>query len=129
MDRIDQAFQAIPRKEFVLPQDKDKASEDRPLSIGFNQTISQPTTVRKMLEWLDPQPGDKILDIGSGSGWTTGLLSYLVGPIGRVFAVDVIAELVRMGEQNCKRLGLVNVEFFQVVMKWVCLFMRHMTEF
>lgn len=113
MSRIDQAFQAVDRKQFVLPQDKDVADQDRPLPIGRNQTISQPSTVRKMLEWLDPQPGDKVLDIGSGSGWTTALLSHLVGSTGKVYAVDIIPELVKMGEQNCMRLGIENVEFFQ----------------
>lgn len=115
MSRIDQAFQVLDRKNFVLPQDTGVADQDRPLSIGYNQTISQPSTVRKMLEWLDPQPGDKVLDVGSGSGWTAALLSYLVGSTGKVYAVDIIPELVKMGEQNCVRLGLKHVEFFQSV--------------
>lgn len=68
MNCIDETFKAIDRKDFVLPQDKANAAEDRPLPIGYGQTISQPSTVRKMLEWLDAQPGDKVLDIGSGSG-------------------------------------------------------------
>lgn len=113
MSRIDEAFEIVAREQFVLPQDADKASEDRPLSIGYGQTISQPSTVRQMLEWLDPQPGDKVLDIGSGSGWTAALLSYLVGEQGKVFAVDIISELVKMGEQNCQKLGIKNVEFIQ----------------
>lgn len=113
MNRIDEAFAAVDRRDFVLPQDIDIADEDRPLPIGYDQTISQPSTVRKMLEWLDPQPGDKVLDIGSGSGWTTALLSHIVGPTGKVYAVEIIPELVMMGEQNCQRLGIQNVEFFQ----------------
>jgi protein-L-isoaspartate(D-aspartate) O-methyltransferase len=113
MNRIDEAFMAIQRKDFVLPQDADKANEDRPLPIGYEQTISQPSTVRKMLEWLDAQPGDKVLDIGSGSGWTAALLSHIVGPTGKVFAVEIIPELVQMGENNCIRIGLQNVAFFQ----------------
>jgi protein-L-isoaspartate(D-aspartate) O-methyltransferase len=115
MNRIDEAFAVMQRKDFVLPQDIDKANEDRPLPIGYGQTISQPSTVRKMLEWLDPQPGDKILDIGSGSGWTTALLSHLVGPQGRAYGVEIIPELVKMGEQNCTHYGLQNVEFYQAV--------------
>ena len=113
MNRIDQAFDAVNRKDFVLPETIDLADEDRPLPIGYNQTISQPSTVRKMLEWLDAQPGDKVLDIGSGSGWTTALLSHIVGPEGKVFAVEIIPDLVKMGEENCKKLGLENVAFFQ----------------
>lgn len=113
MNRIDQAFEAVDRKHFVLPQHIDIADEDRPLPIGHEQTISQPSTVRKMLEWLDAQPGDRVLDVGSGSGWTSALLAHIVGPTGKVFAVDIIPELLQMGEQNCEKLDITNVEFFQ----------------
>jgi protein-L-isoaspartate(D-aspartate) O-methyltransferase len=50
-----------------------------------------------MLEWLDVQPGEKVLDLGSGSGWTTALLSNITGPEGSVFAVEIIPELVKLG--------------------------------
>lgn len=113
MNRIDEAFKIVNRKDFVLPQYIDIVDEDRPLPIGYNQTISQPSTVRKMLEWLDAQPGDRVLDIGSGSGWTTALLSHIVGSTGKVFAVEIIPQLAKMGEENCQRLGIQNVEFFQ----------------
>lgn len=113
MNRIDEAFKVINRKDFILPQDIEYADEDRPLSIGYGQTNSQPSTVRKMLEWLDAQPGDRVLDIGSGSGWTSALLSHIVGPTGKVFAVEIIPELVKMGEENCRKLDIQNVEFFQ----------------
>ncbi len=111
MSTIDDAFTAIDRADFVLLTAKDAAYDDRPLPIGHGQTISQPSTVRKMLEWLDVQPGQHVLDIGSGSGWTTALLSHLVGPKGQVDAVDVIPELVEMGRTNCKKLDLQNVRF------------------
>jgi len=84
-----------------------------PLPIGFGQTISQPTTVACMLEWLAPEPGDKVLDVGSGSGWTTALLSELVGRKGKVYAVERIPELVTFGEENCARSGIANAKFFQ----------------
>lgn len=113
MNLIDHAFTAIDRKDFVLPEDIAFASDDRPLHIGHNQTISQPSTVRSMLEWLDAQPGDKVLDIGSGSGWTTALLSTIVGPTGKIYAVEIIPELVKMGKENCERLAIHNVAFFQ----------------
>lgn len=113
MDRINQAFIAVNRRDFVLPQDKDMADEDHPIPIGHGQTISQPSTVRRMLEWLDVRPGDKILDIGSGSGWTTALLAHITGLNGKVYAVEIIPELLKMGERNCRRLGLDNVSFFQ----------------
>jgi protein-L-isoaspartate(D-aspartate) O-methyltransferase len=89
------------------------AAADTALPIGFGQTISQPTTVKMMLEWLEAQPGDKVLDVGSGSGWTAALLSYIVGPKGRVYAVELIPELVEFGRQNAQRAGVSNVEFYQ----------------
>jgi protein-L-isoaspartate(D-aspartate) O-methyltransferase len=113
MASINQAFEAIQRADFVPEGQKDLAGIDVPLSIGFGQTISQPTTVRMMLEWLGAQPGDKILDLGSGSGWTTALLSRIVGPKGKVLAVEIVPELVEFGRNNCQRAGLTNVQFFQ----------------
>lgn len=113
MDLINQAFKSIQRVDFVSEDLKEQASIDAPLPIGFGQTISQPTTVRLMMEWLEAQPKDKVLDIGSGSGWTTALLSYIVGPKGRVFAVERIPELVRLGRNNCNNAGIQNVKFFQ----------------
>jgi protein-L-isoaspartate(D-aspartate) O-methyltransferase len=112
MTLIDQAFDTYKRESFVLPGDRAVAQEDIALPIGHNQTISQPSTVRKMLEWLDPMPGEKILDVGSGSGWTTALLSHIVGSSGVVYAVERIPELVKMGEQNCQRLNIHNALFF-----------------
>lgn len=105
------AFQTVPRKEF-LPEDmRPYAHEDRPLSIGYDQTNSQPATVRHMLKWLDAKRGMKVLDVGSGSGWTSALLSYLVTDEGEVHAVERVPELVRFGEENCERFGCKNVTF------------------
>lgn len=113
MSRVDEAFAKVDRRNFVLPAYREAAGVDRPLPIGHGQTISQPTTVRMMLEWMDVRPGQKILDVGSGSGWTTALLSQLVGPKGRVYAVERIPELVDFGQQNVERLGIKNVSFHQ----------------
>lgn len=112
-DRISQAFDAFPRKLFLPNSAKQSAGIDAPISIGFNQTNSQPSTVRKMLEWLDVQPGSSVLDIGSGSGWTTALLSYLAGENGHVVAVERIPTLVDMGRENCKKANVRNAEFHQ----------------
>lgn len=112
MDRIDQAFLAVKREDF-LPEDVQGSFQiDAPLPIGFGQTNSQPSTVRMMLNWLDPQLGDKVLDVGSGSGWTTALLSHLSGPAGKVYAVEKVPELVVFGEDNCRQAGVKNVRFF-----------------
>lgn len=113
MNKLDQAFSATPRENFVLPDQRELASLDQPLPIGHGQTISQPTTVRLMLEWLDARSGDRVLDVGSGSGWTSALLSHLVGSKGRVAAVELVSELVEFGRANCARLGLKNVIFYQ----------------
>lgn len=90
-----------------------RAAVDAPLPIGYGQTISQPTTVEMMLGWLEPEPGNKVLDVGSGSGWTTALLAQLVGPTGMVYAVELIPELVEFGRQNVERLGIGNAKFYR----------------
>ncbi|KKT86463.1 MAG: Protein-L-isoaspartate O-methyltransferase [Parcubacteria group bacterium GW2011_GWA1_Parcubacteria_45_10] len=72
------AFEKIDRKDFAPKEFELEAYEDYPLPIGFEQTISQPWTVAFMMELLQPQSGEKILDIGSGSGYTTALLAYCV---------------------------------------------------
>lgn len=96
-----EAFQAIDRADFVGPSyDRQTAYLDDALPIAAGQTISQPTTVAFMLERLDPQLGEKILDVGAGSGWTTALLANVVGPTGRVYGVERITELVRFGQNN-----------------------------
>lgn len=113
MDAIAQAFKIIQRENFVPESLRNQVSIDAPLPIGYGQTNSQLTTVRLMLEWLEVEPGNTILDIGSGSGWTTALLSHLTGPTGRVYAVEKIPELVEMGRTNCAHIGVKNASFYQ----------------
>lgn len=95
------------------PEVRHMASVDNAIPIGYGQTISQPSTVEMMLEWLDAQPSDRVLDVGSGSGWTTALLSHIVGPKGHIYAVERILELVEFGQDNAKRAGVRNAEFYQ----------------
>lgn len=111
MDRILLAFAKFDRQNFIPKEIKNLAHNDWALPIGYEQTISQPTTVKLMLNWLDAHPGDKVLDVGSGSGWTTALLSYLVGPEDRVYAVERIPELVKFGQENVERAGVKNAQF------------------
>lgn len=109
---IEKVFRKVRRANFVLPRYRDEVRVDAPLPIGHGQTISQPTTVRVMLEWLDAKRGDKVLDVGSGSGWTTALLSNIVGSKGEVYAVERIPELKEFGEKNCQKAGIKNAKFY-----------------
>jgi len=97
------AFRTIDRKYFVPDEYAEDAYADMPLPIGHYQTISQPSTVAFMLERLDPQDGNKVLDIGSGSGWTTALLCYMVGDQGSVTGVERVETLVESGSENLSK--------------------------
>ncbi len=109
-DSIKEAFEEVDRKDFVPEDYKPEAYEDCALPIGYGQTISQPTVVAFMLELLDVQQGDKVLDVGSGSGWTTTLLAKLVGEKGKVTGLEIIPELVDMGRENIKKYTLPNAD-------------------
>ena len=93
-DRIAEAFARVPRDPFLPVAERQNASDNVPLPIGHGQTNSQPSTVADMLRLLDPQPGETVLDLGSGSGWSSMLLAVLVGPAGRVLGVERHPELV-----------------------------------
>jgi len=101
--RIIRAMKKIDRADFVLPDFKESAYINLPLPIGRKQTISQPLTVAFMLELLQPKEGDKTLDIGSGSGWTTALLAEIVGKKGKVFSMELIPELCNFGMKNINK--------------------------
>ena len=109
--RLDEAFAAVPRRDFLPAAQQRYADLDQALPIGHEVTNSQPTTVRNMLTLLDPQPGDRVLDVGSGSGWTTALLAWLVGPSGSVVGVERIPDLVEAARQALR--GMVAVSIHQ----------------
>ena len=100
MDRVDAAFDATPRRDFLPRGVRRRASYDGPLRIAAGQTNSQPRTVADMLRLLDVLPGQRVLDVGAGSGWTTALLAHLVGPTGSVLGVELEPELVHFGADN-----------------------------
>ena len=102
------AFKAIKREDFLPADVKNMAEINEALPIGLGQTISQPLVVAFMLEQLRPKPKDKVLDIGSGSGWTTALLSHIVGEKGKVIAVELVLELKEFGEKNVERYNFIK---------------------
>lgn len=116
---LEAAFAAVPRADFLPPEQKPYAWQDNPLPIGYGATNSQPWTVRYMLARLDVQPGDRVLDVGSGSGWTSALLGHLCGPAGSVVGVDIIPELVDMARENLAgRFPWVRFELADGVLGW-----------
>jgi len=114
-ERILKAFQAIDRADFLPEHKKDLAYLNEPLEIGKGQTISQPYTVAFMLDLLNPEPGQKILDIGAGSGWQSALLAHIVGKEGKVYAVEILPELCEFGKNNLKKYKFIEegrIEWF-----------------
>lgn len=128
--RIIEAFKKIKRVDFLPKGMENLAELNEALPIGYGQTISQPLVVAFMLELLEPKEGEKILDIGSGSGWTTALLAYIVSsqgnskseirnpkqipnsnsqaPKGKVIGIEVIPELKEFGEKNIAKYNFIE---------------------
>ena len=103
MDAVVAAFDATPRQDFLPRAVRRRAAYDGPLRIAAGQTNSQPRTVADMLRLLDVHPGQRVLDVGAGSGWSTALLAHLVGPTGSVLGVELEPELVAFGARNLAR--------------------------
>lgn len=99
-DPVEDAFAATPRRDFLPRGVRRRAAYDGPLAIAAGQTNSQPRTVDDMLRLLDVRPGQRVLDVGAGSGWTTALLAHLVGPTGVVAGVELEPSLVSFGAAN-----------------------------
>jgi protein-L-isoaspartate(D-aspartate) O-methyltransferase len=100
VDRVTAAFEAMPREGFLPRRQRRQSGYDGPLPIGEGQTNSQPRTVADMLRLLEVAAGHRVLDVGSGSGWTTALLAHLVGPDGEVVGVELEPTLVAFGGTN-----------------------------
>ena len=104
--RVLAVMEKVPRHEFVPEQDRNRAYEDRALPIGYDQTISQPYIVAFMTEQLDPQPTDRVLEIGTGSGYQAAVLAQLVA---EVYTIEIIEPLAQRAEADLKRLGYTNI--------------------
>jgi len=102
-----EAMGRTPRHEFIPAASRDSAYADRPLPIGHGQTISQPYIVAYMTEQLSPAPGDRVLEIGTGSGYQAAVLSGLVR---EVYTIEIVEPLGRRAQADLKRLGYTNVQ-------------------
>lgn len=103
--RVRAAMSSTPRADFLPDEVRHLADADHPVMIGWNATNSQPSTVARMLELLDVQSGDRVLDVGSGSGWTTAILSVLAGDEGVVIGVELVPQLVEYGNERLAETG------------------------
>ena len=101
-----QVFRDVPRHLFVPPQFQAQAYDDKPLPIGKRQTISQPYIVALMTELLRPEPGDKVLEVGTGSGYQSAILSRLVR---EVDSIEIVPDLALEAERRLMDLGFSNV--------------------
>jgi protein-L-isoaspartate(D-aspartate) O-methyltransferase len=105
-ERVLAAMAKVPREEFIPVDSRAYAYEDGPLPIGYDQTISQPYIVAFMTEQLRPKPSDRVLEIGSGSGYQAAILAELVAD---VYTIDIVEPLAKTAEATLQRLGYKNV--------------------
>ena len=108
-NHVELAIRKSPRHEFVPKSLLNMAYENIPIPVMKNQTISQPSVVSRMTEWLNVMEGQKILEVGTGSGWQSAILSFLVAH-GKVFSIDRHPELVKFAKENLNKLGIHNVD-------------------
>jgi len=106
-DKVISALKSVPRHLFVEAENIPLAYANRPLPIGYGQTISQPTVVAIMTDLLDIEQTDKVLEIGTGSGYQTAVLAELAG---QVYSVEVVPELAAIAKKRLDQLGYENVE-------------------
>ena len=105
-ERVLAAMAKVPREEFVPEYLRAASYADQPLPIGYDQTISQPFIVAFMTEQLRPRPTDRVLEIGTGSGYQSAILAELVA---EVYSIEIIEPLARTAEVTLQRLGYKNV--------------------
>jgi protein-L-isoaspartate(D-aspartate) O-methyltransferase len=108
-ERVLAAIASVPRELFVPEGEQLRAYDNVALPIACGQTISQPLVVARMLELLQLRPADRVLDVGTGSGYHAALLALLAG---RVFTIERHAELSASAREAIAALGIENVEFF-----------------
>lgn len=104
--RVLGAMAKVPREEFVPTDSRAASYEDGPLPIGYGQTISQPYIVAFMTEQLRPKPSDRVLEVGTGSGYQAAILAELVS---EVYSIEIVEPLAKNAEATLQRLGYKNV--------------------
>ena len=104
--RVLDALRTVPREAFVPDDLADRAYDNRPLSIGAGQTISQPFIVALMTDLLDPEPGDRVLEVGTGCGYQAAVLSRLVAT---VYSIEYLPQLADEAAVTLARLGYANI--------------------
>lgn len=109
--RVLQAMRTVPRYKFVPSKYKEKSSTDCVLPIGYGQTTSQPGLVARMIQLLELQPGERVLEIGTGSGYQTAILAEL-GDL-EVFTIEIIPQLAESAAARLKDMGYTQVHFKQ----------------
>ena len=109
-ERVIEAFKKVGRADFLPRELKPQTYLDQALPIAKGQTISQPTTVVRMIQELDIEPGNKVLEIGTGSGYQAALLAELVGPTGNVYTVEIHKELADIAKKQLKKWKNITVE-------------------
>ncbi len=107
------AMRSVDRKDFVMESEKENAYTDYPLPIHCGQTITRPSQMAFILEFLDIQKGEKVLEVGSGSGWGTAILAELVGKTGQVWGIEIKPELVEFGIKNLQKYNFTQVNLLQ----------------
>jgi len=107
--QVEKAFLEIPRENFVPDEIKKYAYADTPLQIGNGQTISAPHMVAIMVEELDLKMGQKILEIGAGSGYHAAIVSKIVGKKGHVYTIERFPSLAEVSKKNLEKIGIINV--------------------
>jgi protein-L-isoaspartate(D-aspartate) O-methyltransferase len=105
-DDVLESLNTVERHRFVPPGEVAHSYENRPLPIGWGQTISQPYIVALMTDLLEPEPGDVVLEVGTGSGYQAAILSGLVD---HVYTIEIIEALAEQGSERLQRLGFNNV--------------------
>lgn len=107
------AFKEVSRENFIPEELRGAAYHDMPLPLLRGKTISQPTTVMIMTHALELEPGEKVFEIGTGSGYQAAIIARIVGPRGKVITTEVVPELVSFAKKNLRKSGIENVFVYE----------------